>query len=398
MTSLPGILTLTSGQALAFRLQNHHLAQRLPAEALLDAAAACGIQNSPPGSAAISLHARIAGFTPSGLQQALAVEKSLLQVWCMRSAPHLIPTRDLAIFTTGLLAQDEDALRFFMRGSLAHLERFGLSASQIVSWTAATLPGVLHGRSPTKDELGRELARRVLAYLPEEMLDLWTAPDGMRQNTYGESLVRFALNAVALQGAFCLPPLAGRAASFILTDEWLGSLPAVLSVEQARRGLVRRYLHCYGPSTPAHFAAWAGIAPQQATASWELARPELVQVSFDGRRAWLLQADLEQIETAQPAQGIRLLPPHDPLLSLRDRATLIADRSLHASIWRLAGSPGVILADGRVVGTWRSHKVGKRLKIAVERFEPSGAGMQTGIEVEAMALARLQGCEAVEVG
>jgi len=37
----------------------------------------------------------------------------------------------------------------------------------------------------------------------------------------------------------------------------------------ARAELVRRYLHCYGPSTPQHFAEWAGIGPAQAGRAWD---------------------------------------------------------------------------------------------------------------------------------
>ena len=48
----------TNDEIIAFRLRAHHLDERLSHNSLLDAAGACGIQNSPPGSALTALHAR----------------------------------------------------------------------------------------------------------------------------------------------------------------------------------------------------------------------------------------------------------------------------------------------------------------------------------------------------
>lgn len=44
---------------IAFRLHAHHLTKRRPADGLHEVAGACGIQNSPPGSALLALHARV---------------------------------------------------------------------------------------------------------------------------------------------------------------------------------------------------------------------------------------------------------------------------------------------------------------------------------------------------
>lgn len=85
------MLQVGRDQVLAFRLNGHHLAQRLPEGSLLVAAGACGVQNSPPGSAALALHARVDGLTPEQLDQAVDVDKRLLQSWCMRGAPYFSP-------------------------------------------------------------------------------------------------------------------------------------------------------------------------------------------------------------------------------------------------------------------------------------------------------------------
>ncbi len=91
------------GQICAFRLFHHHLSCRLAADSLVEAAAACGIQDSPPGSAALALNARVRDFSPAGLARALEVDKSLLRLRSLRAVPHIVPAQDASVFTSGLL-------------------------------------------------------------------------------------------------------------------------------------------------------------------------------------------------------------------------------------------------------------------------------------------------------
>jgi hypothetical protein len=63
---------------------------------------------------------------------------------------------------------------------------------------------------------------------------------------------------------------------------------------------------------------------------------------------------------------VRLLPPHDPYLQVRDRGTLVADRSLRQRVWRATGSPGAVLVDGQVLATWRPRASGRTLDLRIE--------------------------------
>jgi hypothetical protein len=388
--------TATRNDVLAFRLAQQHLAARLPRDSLIEAAW-CGIQNTPPGMAALALHARITDLTPAALDHALALDRTLLQVWSMRAAPYLIPTRDIAVFSAGLLPEDEESLRFFMGGAGPHLDLFGMSGTEVVERTAAALPEILDGRELTKDELGVALARQLGQGIPAQNLPLWNTPDGFRSNRYGETLVRFALSVVALHGLFCIAPRRGNATTFRRMDEWLGAPLPPADRAQAQAELVRRYLHCYGPSTARHFAAWAGIAPAQAAQAWRLVEDELVQVAVEGHSAWLQQRDVPQLIAPSKAAGARLLPPHDPYLLLRDRTTLIPNRALHRQFWRASGNPGMVLLDGQFVAAWRPHKRGKRLMVAIELCSAVPESGRAQIEAEAATLAPFQDCSAVQV-
>ena len=381
-------------QALGFRLEGHNLARRLPPGSALEAAGACGLQNTPPGSAALSVHARVEALDPAEVDKRLFGDRSLGQVWSQRASPHLVPTAEAAVFTTGLLPDDEASRRFYIFGAGDHLDGFGWSATMVVERTAAALPGVLADRELTKDELGAELAASLLPFVSLEQRELWKQPDEL--TTYGETLVRFALSIVALQGLFVIAPRQRKVTTFMLTEDWLGGPLPRMDPAAARAELAQRYLACYGPSNPDHLARWAGISPEQAQKTWDLIAGELAEMRYAGKPAWVNQKDLSRLESPAAPSGVRLLPPHDPYLQMRDRQTLLPDRGQQRLLWRAAGGPGTVLADGRLAVIWRPDKKGKRLRLVVTALGSLSAQERDEIQAEAGTLAPFRGCETVQ--
>jgi hypothetical protein len=104
VTQAPAV---TRAQVLAFRLAGHHLAEPLSPDRLPEAAGACGLQDTPPGSAPLGLLARVDGLTPDAVDAARAEGGTLLEAWSIRASPHLVPSGDLAVFTLGLLPTSE---------------------------------------------------------------------------------------------------------------------------------------------------------------------------------------------------------------------------------------------------------------------------------------------------
>ncbi len=82
---------------------------------------------------------------------------------------------------------------------------------------------------------------------------------------------------------------------------------------------------------------------------------------------------------------------------MRDRETLIPDKSLHRKLWRSVGNPGILLADGKAAAAWRSRKSGKRMDIMIEQFAVITPEMRPMIEAEAATLAPFSGCTSVKV-
>lgn len=356
------------------------------------------MQNTPPGSAALSLHARVAGLAPGDIQQALWSDKSLLQAWNMRGAPYVFPAKDRLIFTCGLLPRDEESIRAFIPGVVPALERIGVRATEVVEWAATALVDALDGVERTKDELGRELAAQVSQVLTTHQRSTWEEPSWYASGqSLGESVIRFILPVLALQGLCCHTIRRENKAYIGRTDQWLGEVQPEVIDETARAELARRYLHAYGPSTVHHFSEWAGISPIQALESWQLLDGELVEVSLEKRKTWLLQSDFAGLLSLAAPSEIRFLPPHDPYLQLRDRETLIPEKTLQRRIWRASGSPGVLLADGHCLAIWRATKKGNRLVVKVEPFISISQGVRSQIAAEANTLLPYWNCHKMQV-
>ena len=92
------------------------------------------------------------------------------------------------------------------------------------------------------------------------------------------------------------------------------------------------------------------------------------EIIVDGRTMWLLDEQVKELEGARLPRGARLLPPHDPYLQQRDRAILVPQQERRRELWRGTGSPGAVLCEGEIVGTWRPRKSGSTLRLEVRPY------------------------------
>jgi hypothetical protein len=387
--SIPAI---SREQAVAYRLDAQGLNERAEAERLAGVAAAVWVQNTPPGSAGQALAARLDGIRERDVIHALEDDKTLLQAFGARAAPHVCATADAPTYLLGLRPDDEGALREFLQGAQPALDAVRIAASELVRLTRQAVTDILDGTALVKDDLGHAAGRAIIDHLPGSLRQAWTSPSTYAQDQFlGESLVRFALPVLSLQGVLCHGDRQGRSPLLYRTDQWLGADPfRDISPARARAELVRRYLRCYGPSTPEQLAAWGGIGLQQAQAAWAQVRAELREVTFMDATAWLLRADADRPAQAPRPAGVRLLPPRDPYLQTRDRTTLLADQSLHRRVWRATGAPGAVLVDGHLRATWRPRAKGRVLEVRIEPLDelPSPAIDLVHEEAERLAAFR----------
>ena len=122
---------------------------------------------------------------------------------------------------------------------------------------------------------------------------------------------------------------------------------------------------------------------------------ELTPVEFGGT-AWILTDDLSALRSATTPTGVRLLPPRDPYTQLRDRETIVR-KEYHRDVWRTAGDPGTVLADGKITGTWRPRKNGRKLTITVKTFSTLPTRDKAGAQDEAEQIGPLRGALSVVV-
>lgn len=363
---------------------------------MLEAAGRCAVQNSPPGSASLALHARVRGVTQGRLAELVAEEKSLLQTWCMRGAPFVFPAADTPVFTRGVLPPTEASMRHLLTGVQQPLRDLDMSLTDAVELTHAEIGAVLSGRRLAINPLGAELAERVADKLPAQQRRVWQADGPFAPGQpLGEGVIHFCLRILTLQGVVCFAPRRGNTAPFVLVEEWLGHPIPAIDPEQARAELLRRYLRCYGPSTPADFAAWVGVRATDIDPWWTTVEHELTPVEFRGR-CWVLTEDLDRLRSAPPASGVRLLPPRDPYTQLRDRDTII-DPTIHRQVWRTPGEPGTVLVDGEISGTWRPRKRGHTLTITITMFDSLPAQARQSLEDEADQMVELRGASLVNI-
>src|ERR687892_1140638 len=372
---------------LAFRLPSHNLTERLGSRSLAKAAVACGIQETPVGSAAVAFAARVDGVTAEALDRALRRDRTLVHLWSLRGAPHVVPARNLGTFTAGAMPVDRASFDVFLGGWAKPIAEAGLDPFDLLDRMATAVRSLLDGKTLDVNELRDALLRRVRS------LSRITRPKEARHDM-PEPLYR----ALGLTGQVCIVEGRGTDSVMARTEQWLKTRPPTANPTTARAELARRFLHCYGPATAERFAEWTGRSPKDARAAFELIEGELDELDLGAKqRGWLLASDTKALESPPSPSGARLLPLRDPYLQQRDRATVLPDAAARKKVWQSVSGPGAVLVGGEIVGTWRSRLDGARLQVQVETFGRPTREVRSDIEAEAERLALVRGTGAVKL-
>jgi hypothetical protein len=291
-------LDLTRAQILAHRRNVGGLDKRLPPGARsLRRAAWAGLQDSMPRAALLSIHARVEGTRPSTWE-----DRSLVQLWGPRFSAYVVAARDVAVFSLGRLPVEDSGLRA-AQDLATRLDTF-LDGRRMRYGEAGRALGEHHNRLRYAAPTGRVLIRWDGAAQPT----VWTVP------------------------------------------------PPKMDPPEARHELARRYLHIFGPATPAAFAEWAGISPALGRATFDALGRSLTAVRTPVGDASILASDEPTFRAAAaPVAGARLLPSGDAyfLLHAADRELLVPDAKRRRALWTPRVWPGGVLVDGELVGTWR---------------------------------------------
>ena len=320
-------LDLTRAQILAFRRRVGALDERLPRGARsLRRAAWAGLQDSMPRAALLSIHARVEGTGPSTWE-----DPSLVQLWGPRFSTYVVPACDHAVFSLGRLPDDARGRR-------------------VAEEVAAHVHKILRGRQMTDSEAAHGLTGH---------------PNRIRYAaTTGTILIRWE----------------GARAPVV----WTVPRPDVDPLD-ARRELARRYLHVFGPTTPAAFATWAGVAPAHAQGTFDALTRSLTAVRTPIGEAWILTRDEPAFRMpARPGAAARLLPSGDAyfLLQGAQRELLVPKGERRASLWTARVWPGALLVAGEIVGTWRRAQG----EVTIQPWQRLTRVERDAVELEAASL------------
>lgn len=255
------------------------------------------MQDSMPRAALLSIHARLEGAHPTTWK-----DPSLAQVWGPRFSAYVVAERDVPIFSLGRFPEDPK------------------------------------GRRAAED-----LAARLQRFLGDRSLPYGEAGRGLREHP---NRLRYA----ATTGTVRIRWEGARQPTI-----WCVPRPDVNPAD-ARLELARRYLHVFGPTTPASFVKWAGIAARAGAAAFAALGTSLTRVQTPLGDAWILARDEPGFRNGQSSPpAVRLLPSGDPyfLLQGTDRELLVPDARRRGELWTPRVWPGALLVDGEVIGTWR---------------------------------------------
>jgi hypothetical protein len=344
------LVAMTWAEVCARRLERHALSAPSQDATSADITAGiCGAHAQVLSAAELSIGLRIAGATRADVRDALWNERSLVKTFGPRGTVHLLPARDLAMWTGALSA-------------IPSQSPFPSDVRLTPEQTDAVVEAIdaaLDDAELTVDELSEAVIASAGAWAGDLVMPAF---NGMWPRW------RQAVDTAANRGALCFGPDRGRKVTYTSPRRWLpGFQPA--DGRTALAEVVQRYLYAYGPATPQQFARWLGAPQRWSVELFASLAAELQPVEVEGAPAWVASGDTA-ISSAAP-RGVRLLHYFDAyVVGCHPRERLFpgpaAERALAGG---QAGNFPVLLIDGVAAGVWHQRRSGKKIAITVEPLE-----------------------------
>jgi hypothetical protein len=300
--------------------------------------------------------------------------RDLATVWTIRGAPHVYRRADLpGVAAATAPFSDADAGKRIYDASRP-LKAAGIPNLAALDAVADAMRSIV-----TAPMVKGEMSSRLTAVMDEPYRRFCGVCDAVHlyEMPFRLAALRAGLELQAGTSPPVLQPVPGLAPA--------AEVPPHLDV-------VRAYLRLLGPATPQQVAGYLDAPVRDVKAHWPA---DAVEVSLDGERRWLLEADADRLDDPAPAVT-RLLGPFDLYLQARDRPLLVPDPAHAKDLWRTLGRPGGVLSGGEIAGTWRARKAGSALSVSVELWRPADRAA-IGEQAERLAGFRALPLKGVEV-
>jgi winged helix DNA-binding protein len=322
----------------AGRVARSHLAQRVPAERLVEVVRdICGIHAQVMGSAELQLAVRVEGITQADVREALWERRTIAKTWTTRDTLHIHPADELSLWTAARRAVEQP-------GRIELVTAIG---------------DALRAGPLTREQLADAVLERVPSAPRDELLSGWG----------------FHLSDAAAAGVLCFGPPEGARVTFVHVDDWLGQQQQ-WDTEEALQEVARRYATTYAPAGLRQLREWLA-------AKVDVDVPDVAPTSGAGG-------------------SVRLLPEYDPyVMAFREREHLLppevrAQIAAHGK-GRFEGPAGtpLLVVDGLGTGIWRRTKSAKRIELSVEPGRRLTRPERAGVEAEAERIGAFLGLELV---
>jgi hypothetical protein len=326
-----------------------------------------GAQDTGPDGALWTLQVR--GVDTAGLGAAADHHEDLVWLWTLRGAPNCYRRADVEQIAAAVAPWSEADAAKRVLNATKPLKDAGITVLDALEAVAAQM------RTIVKEPMVKgELSTRLHEAMPEPYQRYCKACDAVHlyEMTFRLAAVRAGLELVPDTSPPVLQPMPGFTVAPAFED---------------RLDPVRAYLHLLGPATHKQVAEYVDAPVREVQARWP---EDAVEVQVDGETRWMLEADVEALQSAE-AHATRLLGPYDLYLQARDRATLVTDPAKVKALWPVLGRPGAVLIDGEIAGLWRPRKAGKKFTVAVEPWRDLEPAERKLVEVEAEKLAAFRG-------
>lgn len=168
-------------------------------------------------------------------------------------------------------------------------------------------------------------------------------------------------------GKVCIGPMSGKQQTFALLREWAPN-QRELSPGEALSELALRYFTSHGPATVEDFCTWSGVLRAEAKIAVAQLAQKLASDVFEGKTYWF-DPHLSAASPADLADEYVLAGFEEYLLGYKDRAAVL-DPTFSAAPTKNGVFFPIMVAHGRVVGTWKRVVAAKAITIRFEPFEP----------------------------
>jgi hypothetical protein len=323
-----------------------------------------GVQAQVLSAAGLALSARTEGLTAELVARARIQDRSIVLMWAMRGALHLVAAEDHG-WLQPLVIEPRIAI------SRRRLRELGMTGDQ-PDRAVRAVELMLEREGPlTRREILQGLRRR-----------------GFR--TADEAIAYHLVWLTASGSGVCYGPEKGRDRCFVLVRDWIGE-PETMDRDSALTELVARYLAAHGPATPSDLASWSGLRMGDVKRAWRMVEDRLVEVEAPGATLWTLRSRRAEA----PANIVRLLPNFDEyLLGWKDRGFVATPAE-----WKQINRGGgwlhpVVLVDGRAAGTWKGKRAPSAFRVEVSPFEPLSPTIETKVAADGDHVAAVLGTPA----